>query len=154
MSLSWSQIPHVTQFDSADITAVEKKLTSAKEGAAPTAAIAELLGRPRRIVATLRHESPQRFKAGQPLVIEMSLAKKAAAVRLYYRHVTQAERFQSVEMEHRDNRYRASISASYTDSPYPLQYYFEIEHGPSEVTLYPAFGENITGQPYYVVRRG
>ena len=137
----------------ADIAAVEKKLASAKDGAPPSAVIAELLGRPRRVVATVRHESPQRFKPGQPLVIEMSLAKKAAAVRLYYRHVTQAERFQSVEMEQRDNRYRASISASYTDSPYPLQYYFEIEHGPEEVTLYPAFGENITGQPYYVIRR-
>ena len=80
-------------------------------------------------------------------------SKRAAAVRLYYRHVTQAERFQMAEMEYRDNRYRASIPANYTDSPYPLQYYFEIEQGPREVTLFPAFGANLTGQPYYVIRR-
>ncbi len=136
----------------ADIAAVEKKLGGAKDGAAP-AAMSEALGRPRRVIANLRHDPVVRFKAGQALDIEVSLAKKAAAVRLFYRRVTQAERFQTAEMEYRDNRYRASIPAAYTDSPYPLQYYFEIEQGPNEVTLFPGFGANLTGQPYYVVRR-
>ena len=116
--------------------------------------MAEALGRPRRIPAALRHEPPPRFRPAQALDIEASLQKKARAVRLYYRHVNQAERFQSVEMEYRDNRYRGVIPAAYTDSPYPLQYYFEVEQpGTGTPALHPGFDANMTGQPYFVVRR-
>jgi len=75
---------------------------------------------------------------------------KLASVRLYYRHANQAERFQLVEM---DARYHASIPAAYTDSPYPLIYYFELRESPQKAWLYPGFNEDRTNQPYFVVRR-
>jgi hypothetical protein len=137
----------------ADIAAVEKRLASAKDGAGP-GVMQEALGRPRRAKTVVRHDPPKRYQAGQRLDIEISLAKKALAVRLYYRHVNHAERFQSVEMEYRDDRYRATVPATYTESPYPLQYYFEIDQGAEGPALYPGFGTDLTGQPYYVVRRG
>ena len=72
---------------------------------------------------------------------------------LYYRHVTQAERYESAEMQLRDGRYHATIPAGYTDSQYPLEYYFELKQGPESAWLYPGFSEDLTNQPYFVVRR-
>jgi hypothetical protein len=73
--------------------------------------------------------------------------------RLYYRRVTQAERYESTEMQLRDGHYRATIPADYTDSHYPLEYYFELKQGPDSAWLYPGFGVDLTNQPYFVVRR-
>jgi hypothetical protein len=73
--------------------------------------------------------------------------------RVYYRHVTQAERYESAEMQLRDGRYRATIPGAYTDSPYPLEYYFELKQGQDAAWLYPGFTADLTNQPYFVVRR-
>jgi hypothetical protein len=56
-------------------------------------------------------------------------------------------------MEFRNNAYRASIPGSYTDSPYPLEYYFEFKERPDKAWLYPGFAENLANLPYFVVRR-
>jgi hypothetical protein len=70
---------------------------------------------------------------------------------LHYRRVNQAERWQLSEMQWRDAAYRAQIPASYTGSPYALQYYFEVREG-KEKNIFPGFHPNLTGQPYFVVR--
>ena len=82
----------------------------------------------------------------------MKLDKSPREVRLFYRHVNQGERFQVAGMEAQRKDYRATIPAAYTDSPYPLQYYFEIRHDSKNATLYPGFATDLTNQPYYVVR--
>jgi hypothetical protein len=46
---------------------------------------------------------------------------------------------------------RAVIPAAYTDSPYPLQYYFEVREGPTRAWLWPGLTRALTGQPYYVL---
>ena len=74
-------------------------------------------------------------------------------MRLWYRHVNQAERFESVEMQPHAKGYGASIPAAYTDSPYPLQYYFEMKESPEKVWLYPGFAADLSNQPYFVVQR-
>jgi len=74
-------------------------------------------------------------------------------VRAYYRHVNQAERYVAVEMEMKDGVYRAAIPGSYTNSPYPLEYYFELRQGTGSAWLYPGFAEELANQPYFVVRR-
>jgi hypothetical protein len=70
-----------------------------------------------------------------------------------YRHVNQAERFESAEMKTDDNRYRAVIPARYPRSLYPLQYYFELKTGPDQACSFPGFAANLANQPYFVVRR-
>jgi hypothetical protein len=82
------------------------------------------------------------------------MEKPPSSVRLFYRHVDQAERFQSLDMQAHDNRCRAEIPADYTNSPYPLEYYFEVRERPSTAALYPGFSAGLNNQPYYVVRRG
>jgi hypothetical protein len=138
----------------ADIAALEKKLEQVGPGQSESGAVPAIqvaLGRPRRAPAACRHTPPRRFSRTQPLEIEITCETKPAMVRLYYRHVTHAERYETAEMAVTGNRWRASIPAAYTNSPYPLQYYFEIEQGPDSATLYPGLGPELTNQPYFVV---
>jgi len=90
---------------------------------------------------------------GQPLIIDLSAAPPVAAVRLNYRHVNQAERFNTVTMERREDRFHATIPAAYAESFYPLEYYFELKNTNGTAQLYPGFSSELTNQPYFVVRR-
>jgi hypothetical protein len=139
-----------------DIAALAGRLATTPEGASEprvASAIQEALGRPRRVVAAVEHDAPAKFHAGQPLEITLSLAQKDAVVRMYYRHVDQAERYAVVQMEGREGKFSATIPGAYTDSEYPLEYYFELRDSATVVTLYPGFSETLTNQPYFVVRR-
>jgi hypothetical protein len=116
-------------------------------------AIQEVTGRPVRPFTVCHHIQPEQFKAGESLGIELSIEKAIESVRLYYRHVNHAERYETVEMQLTDKIYRASIPADYTKSQYPLQYYFELREGPEKAWLYPGFTADLTNQPYFVVRK-
>jgi hypothetical protein len=133
----------------ADIELMAQRLKDAPGDA--YAPIEEALRRPQRVMAG-RHTPPARFRRKQALGLEIASDVKPAAVRLYYRRVTQAERWLTAEMESAGEVYRASIPAAYTDSPYPLQYYFELRTGPGTAWLYPGLGTNLAAQPYFVVR--
>ena len=138
-----------------DIAALATRLEKA-DPAAPSsavkAAIAEGLGRPVRDIVACTHTAPTRFRPGQPLELTITPAKKFAGVRLYYRHVNQAERYESADMAVAGSRYQAAIPATYTASNYPLEYYFELRQAPDHATLYPGFNPDRTNQPYFVVR--
>jgi hypothetical protein len=118
------------------------------------AAIAEVLGRPRREAADCDHHPPAGFRAKEdvPIAITVEKGRKLVSARLHYRHVNQAERYLSTEMDVHDNVCRAAIPANYTDSPYPLQYYFEFREGPGKAWLYPGFAASLANQPYVVLR--
>jgi hypothetical protein len=112
-----------------DIALMARTLDEAKPGAArPNVAdaIKEALGRPARVTVACEHTPPARFRPGQPLNLELKFATPPASVRVYYRHVNQAERYESVEMERSDRSYRDD-SRCLTDSAYPLEYYFEVK---------------------------
>jgi hypothetical protein len=55
-------------------------------------------------------------------------------------------------MKAQGNTYQAVIPGDYTNSAYPLQYYFEVTQADATL-LYPGFGPEVTGQPYFVVPR-
>ncbi len=138
-----------------DIAAVAELETTAAGAPEPhvVSAIQEALGRPRRVVPAAQHDAPAKFRAGQPLELVLTLAQKDAAVRMYYRQVDQAERYAVVEMEGRRGTFSATIPGAYTDSEYPLEYYFEVRESAGAVTLFPGFSDTLTNQPYFVVRR-
>jgi hypothetical protein len=103
----------------------------------------------------LRHQAAAKFQPGQPVSLRIEVEKPAvASVRLHYRHVNQAERYQTAEMERRGGAFVAQIPGAYTGSQYPLQYYFELRGPGSEASLYPGFDAALAGQPYFVVTRG
>jgi hypothetical protein len=99
------------------------------------------------------HTPPASFKRGQPLAI-VAHAPKAAGVRLRYRHVNQAETWRMVEMDLSGKDYAANIPADYTDSPFPLQYHFQVLASIGGARLYPGLQPGWQGQPYFVVRQG
>jgi hypothetical protein len=140
-----------------DIAQMEQRLAAAKsvDDTRVRAAVAEALGRPRRDIGRCQHQPPPRFRRKEALALQITVPPgKVVSVRLYYRHVNQAERFESVEMQVQSNAYRADIPAAYTDSGYPLQYYFEVKETTDRVWLYPGFAADLSNQPYFVVQRG
>ena len=98
------------------------------------------------------HEPPASFRHGESVNIAVH-APKVAGVRLRYRRVNQAEEWQMVEMERSGKEFRAEIPASYTDSPFSLQYHFQIRTSSGDVRLHPGLEHPWHGQPYYFVRQ-
>jgi hypothetical protein len=117
-------------------------------------AIHETMGRPKRPFVVCHHIQPKCFNGGKPLDLNVSIEKTITSARLYYRHVNHAERYNSIEMQLTGNGYRAIIPADYTNTQYPLQYYFELKETPAKAWLYPGFSADLTNQPYFVVRKG
>jgi len=140
-----------------DIAAIAQKLETAKAGATSenvARAIQQAVGKPIRPTIACKHTPAANYRAGQPIPITLSLAQQVESVTMYYRHVDQAERYEKVTMEAAKGAYSATIPATYTDTPYPMQYYFEVKLGAAGATIYPGVGAELTGQPYFVVRRG
>jgi hypothetical protein len=118
------------------------------------AAIDRALSTTARRDAACTHTPPSAFtpRVAVPLTIDVA-EPRAAAVVCCYRHVNQAERFQRVTMESRDATFHVSIPGEYTDSPYPLQYYFIVSDASGDARLYPGLGPDRMRQPYFVLRR-
>jgi hypothetical protein len=114
-------------------------------------AIAVATGTPNRGDVECSHTPAAHLPEKQPLYIELQTKSTS---RLWYRHLNQAERWRSTEMRMfpEDDRLRAVIPAEYVDSPYPVQYYFEVRQGSESVLLYPGFDRTLANQPYFVVR--
>lgn len=139
-----------------DIAEVSKKLEAAPAGQPKPevkAAIQEALGHPHNILPAINHTAPQKFRAGEPLALTLMSATKYSAIHLYYRHVNQAERYQTATMEPSGDSFRATIPADYTRTAYPLEYYFDIQQDGQGSSLYPGFNDKLTNQPYFVVRQ-
>jgi hypothetical protein len=143
----------------ADIAAMERALQSASPGppesAQVRAAIEEVLGPPQRLGRTCRHTPPASFIRGVSLELRLAVAAPVSptTVHVHYRHVNQAERYVVAEMRLRGGDYRATVPGAYTDSRFPLQYYFEVREGPDRAWLYPGFTQGLTSTPYCVVRQ-
>ena len=70
-----------------------------------------------------------------------------------YRRVNQAERYQATDMHRRGDAWHATVPAAYTDSAFPLQYYFEFREGTDRAWMHPGFASDLASTPYFVVRR-
>ncbi len=102
------------------------------------------------------HTPPPPFRPGQPVTVELTLSGQQPVVgvpRLRYRQVHQAQPWRAVDMQVRGNRCHATIPGEYSDSPYPLQYYFELRSAADQVWLYPGLDATLANQPYYVLRQ-
>lgn len=141
-----------------DIDAMAKKLASVtNSNVTPERhvqmAIQTALARPQRKSSASRHTQPSSFRAGQPVDIQVSFEKAPQLVRLFYRRVNQAERYEQMDMQAEGTQYQATIPAAYSNSPYPLQYYFDVVESPEVAWLYPGFNAERTNQPYFLIRQ-
>ena len=127
--------------------ATARSLSTGPDGTAART-VAAMLGGPSGVA---HHTPPAYFTPGSELALELS-AGGSPAVRLRYRRVNQAERWQSVAIQGSGGRFRVSIPGEYTRSPYPLQYFFELRQGEA-AWIYPGLGPTLCGFPYFVVHR-
>ena len=143
-----------------DIAAMESNLQNPTASPEPShnveQAIQAAAGSPKRPSIRCIHTPPPSFHPGQPLSLSLLIPGVAAhdapnAVRLFYRHVNQAERWLSVEMQPGHDGYSAAIPGSYTNSAFPLQYYFVLQRGTDAAWLYPAFNSTLSKQPYFAI---
>ena len=103
------------------------------------------------------HQAPAGFEPGQPVTITLGIRADGDelpfAVRLYYRHVNQAETYRVADMAGGDGAYSATIPGDYTRSLYPLQYFFELRRGAHQAWLYPGLTPDLANQAYVVIRQ-
>ena len=101
------------------------------------------------------HMPPTTFRPGYPIPLEIAVEAgyRVASVRLHYRHVDQSDAYRIMEMSEEAGRYRAEIPGEYTDSAYPMLYYFELHEAGGDAWLYPGFNADLANQPYFVVRQ-
>jgi hypothetical protein len=142
-----------------DIAAMQQKVAGGGAAAGKLSPEAEravqyATGRPQRLSLPTTHTPAESFTPGEPLDVVLELGKGAAAeeitVRMRYRHVDQAERWQWLEMDRSERSYKGTIPGDYTHSAFPLEYFFELKRG-NEAWMAPGFNATLSNQPYFVV---
>ena len=159
----WSdRLPGIDTDIAAMQAATQAKVESAAQppqsGQNAARAIQVAITRPNRPNLPCQHTPPESFRPGHPLPLSISVSPSDAspmpsAVRLYYRHVDQAERWSSQELTSQNGRYTAAIPADYTQSDFALEYYFELEAEKGAACIFPGFNKTLSNQPYFAVSK-
>jgi len=143
----WSdRLPAIDTDIAAMKTALAANPASTRDAALLIAAVS---GRPPRVQEAFSHKVPETFHPGADLKLSLKTAPSVTAI-LHYRHVDQAERWTQVAMTGAGGNFEAAIPAAYSNSPYPLQYYFELQRGGKAWSI-PAFNGSLSNTPYYTV---
>ncbi len=116
------------------------------------AAMAMVLATPPGRGIDLAHTPPHSFRRGQDLMLSLETGELQAA-RLQIRHVNQAEAWQEFLMADKDGHFVATVPAAYTDSPFPLQYFFAVYQN-GTAGMVPGLSSDLCSQPYFVLRQG
>lgn len=134
-----------------DLTTLEQYFAAkpAQTGSA-TAALARLARTPARPSLVVEHMPPNSFHPGADLALSVAVSVSVTDTILWYRHVNQGERWLSTSMKRTGNNCSATIPGSYTNSSYPLQYYFELRTD-GAATLHPALNDTLSNQPYFAL---
>ncbi len=111
------------------------------------------LAEPRkRPVVACKHEPAEVFHPGDDLSLTLGTGSDVTGATLWYRHVNHAERWVSLRMKGDGGTYTAAIPAAYTESPFPLQYYFEVR-ADGGATFHPVLNRTLSNEPYFAVYR-
>ncbi len=117
--------------------------------------IREATGHPLRPASDASHVPPEGFHRGRAIGISLAFPGNASqsSVVLHYRQVNQSVPWQAAAMSLSTGTWRAEIPAAYTDSSFPVQYYFEASDSAGRAWLFPGLGSALSRQPYFVVRQ-
>ena len=120
-------------------------------GKAKTDALIDMVtATPPRPNMTARHMPANSFRPGESLPISLTAVSEIESVQIFYRHVNQGERWLSKPMTKTGQAFAATIAGEYTQSVYPLQYYFELQQTDASV-FHPEFDATLSNEPYFVV---
>jgi len=135
----------------ADIAAMQSAIAAQPGG--DSAVPAGVAMPPPRPSSEVRHLATDHFRPGSDLPVVLT-AGGGVSAQLFYRHVNQGERWRSMPMSQEGDTLRAAIPGAYTNSPYPLQYYFVLQNG-AQAWFHPGFNASLSNQPYFAVwKRG
>jgi hypothetical protein len=100
-----------------------------------------------------QHTPARNFVPGHPLAIILRCSRPTPnRVVFHYRHVNQAERWQSSRLSRADDAFSGEIHGKYTGTRFSLQYYFEVETDSAKTTLFPPLDADLASVPYFCVR--
>jgi hypothetical protein len=136
----------------ADLAALEQFFATAP---AKSTIATNALGRAesiRRPIIDAHHTPAAFFRPGSDLDVNISTPATVIDAILWYRHVNHGERWRSVSMRKSSDSHFAAIPADYTNSLYPLQYYFELRTS-GAATLHPPLNSTWSNQPYYAIHK-
>jgi hypothetical protein len=124
----------------------------AVSAAAARKAITAALARPNKLVVSARHTPAPHFDPGKPIEVSMAFNSNGnRTVKLFYRQTDQSQRWKSVDMQADNNEFRGAVPGDYTQSPFPIQYYFEVKEA-GGTAIFPGFAPDLSNQPYVLVR--
>ena len=143
----------------ADLGDMEKHMTLPIAGPETSAdpavvrmAVRVVLSRPQKPPFTARHTAATRFEPGKPLELALSFAHgESRKVTLMYRQADQSQLWRMADTTWVNGAYRSAIPADYTESQYPLLYYFEV-HEAGGSGIYPGFSKELSNRPYFLAR--
>lgn len=151
----WSdRLPAIDQ----DLGYMEKMLRSKIGGSVsfpdhPSSSASDWL-RLRPQMPKCQHDVPKHFIPGESIEIVLnSESAEMKTVKLHYRHVNQVEAYNILPMTKKNKTWSYSIPGDFTDSQYPLMYFFEFQDASGNGWFYPGFNEDFANQPYYSVLR-
>ena len=107
---------------------------------------------------TVDHTPPGLFVRGDDVDVIVTVAASVGGdfggrVVLHYRHLNHREAYETTTMVAMgDGQVRAEIPGAYTDSPFPLVYYFTVFEPTGEAWLAPGLHPPFDNQPYHVIR--
>ena len=133
-----------------DVAALEQYFATANIANTGRNAVALTATPRKRVRFTASHTPAQAFHPGSDLTLKLQVAEPITKAFLWYRHVTQGERWLSKPMERSEQVFIAKIPGAYTQSPFPLQYYFELCNH-TDATFYPPLNVTLSNQPYFAV---
>lgn len=99
----------------------------------------------------IEHRPPIAFERGRSLDLTVEGGADLVEVVLHYRHADQSEAFQRQVMSRTDDGYLGTIDAAYTDSTFPLIYFFSVKDRAGRQTIVPGFEPGLSNQPYLLV---
>lgn len=133
-----------------DLQAVEQQLNAASSASIPQPATQRALHPSPRPTITVRHVPVASFHPGSELALSVTAPSTVTEAVLWYRHVSHGERWRSMPMQRSGALHTAAIPGDYTNSPFPLQYYFELRTA-SAAVLHPPFNSTWSNQPYFAI---
>ncbi|MFC5449230.1 hypothetical protein [Paenibacillus aestuarii] len=103
----------------------------------------------------LTHTPPAGFDAGTKVrllaEVRASESDREPTVIVHYRHLNQVEAYRQTEAQRTESGFVAEIPDAYTDSPYPILYFFEVRDSHGAACYLPGFNETLSNQPYYLI---
>ena len=157
--LGYGQTPHLRGHWSDRLPAIDADLADLEallEGDSEPSAKPITLGEPLRPAVTADHTPPVDFVPGEPVSLEFHVKGGPTAltrVSAHYRHVNQAESYIVAVATASGDSYKVEIPGDYTNSPYALQYWFELRDDEGNAGFWPGLDPDLSNQPYFVIRQ-